>query len=143
MIESYLKGRFKRSIIAGEKQESVKELFETTDQPPPLLQKIFERESQFPTAIGRGVAIPRYIGKEVNNITLSLGLSKKGIEFDALDHKPVKIIWLLLCPEKAKNTYMKVLAHLIRLINIEEFRSQVMNITLHKDLVKLIKELDR
>ncbi len=143
MIENYINGRFKMRIKAKEKKETIIELFDTTDQPPPLLRRVFEREDQFPTAIGLGVAIPRYIGKEIERITLSLGLSEEGVEFDALDRKPVKIIWLLLCPEESREKYTELLARLIRLANIEEFRSNVMNISSYEDLTELIKELDQ
>lgn len=143
MIEDYIKGRFKKSIRAKEKKEAIKELFDTTDLPPPLLQKIFEREEQFPTAIGRGIAIPRYIGKETDRIILALGLSEDGIEFDALDRKPAKIICLLLSPEESRDLYTEILARLIRLASLEEFRSNVTNISSYDDLITLIKDLDQ
>jgi mannitol/fructose-specific phosphotransferase system IIA component (Ntr-type) len=143
MIENYLKGKFKNRIEAREKRQAVKELFETTDQPPPVLERVYTRDRQFPTGIGRGVAIPRYIGEEVKDITLVLGLSKSGIEFGALDHKPVKIVWMLLSPEHEKGKYTEILVRLIRLANTEEFRSQVLNLAAYKDLIELIKDLDR
>jgi len=143
MIENYLKGRFKNHIKTKEKRKAIKELFETTDQPPPVLDKVYARERLFPTGIGRGVAILRYIGEEVKEITLALGLSKTGIEFGALDHKPVKIIWLLLSPEHGKEKYTEMLVRLIRLANTEEFRSQVPNLTSYEDIIELIRDLDK
>ncbi|OYD17609.1 hypothetical protein CH333_00330 [candidate division WOR-3 bacterium JGI_Cruoil_03_44_89] len=143
MIENYLKGRFKNHLRSREKRQAVKELFETTDQPPPVLQRIYAREREFPTGIGCGVAIPRYLGKEVKEATLSLGLSRGGIEFGTLDRKPVKIIWLLIFPEHERKKYTEILVRLIRLANTEEFRSQVLNVASVEELVELIKDLDR
>ncbi len=142
MIENYLKGRFKNHIKAKEKRKAIKELFATIDQPPPVLEKIYARDRQFPTGIGRGIAIPRYIGKEVKEPMLALGLSRTGIEFGTLDHKPVKIIWLLLSPEHEKKKYTEILARLIRLANTEEFRPQVLNLDSYENLIELIKDID-
>lgn len=143
MIENYLKGRFKNHIKAKEKRQAIKELFETIDQPPPVLKKIYARDRQFPTGIGRGIAIPRYIGEEVKEPILALGLSRTGIDFGALDHKSVKIIWLLLSPEHENEKYTELLARLIRLANTEEFRSQVLNLDSYKNVVELIEDIDR
>lgn len=143
MIENYIKGRFKSSIEAKEKRQAIKELFETTDQPPPVLDRVYARERLFPTGIGRSVAIPRYVGEEVKEITLALGLSRAGMEFGALDHRPVKIIWLFLSPEHDKEKYTEILVRLIRLANTEEFKSQVPNLTSYEDLIELIRDLDK
>ncbi|MDO9575684.1 MAG: PTS sugar transporter subunit IIA [bacterium] len=143
MIENYLKGKFKSNIKAKEKRQAIKELFETTDQPPPVLNKVYARERLFPTGIGHGVAIPRYIGEEVKEITLVLGFSKADMEFGALDHKPVRIIWLLLSPEHGKEKYTEILVRLIRLANTEEFKSQVPNLTSYEDLIELVRDLDK
>ena len=143
MIENYIRGKFKREMQSRNKEDALKEVFETTDQPPDILVKIKKREEQFPTGLGRGIAIPRYIGKEVKEIVLALGICRDGLDFGALDYKPVKIIWMLLCPEGERGKYISILAHIIRLAMREEFRSGVLNLKSYEDIVELIKEIDR
>ncbi len=143
MIENYIRGKFKREMQSRNKEDALKEVFETTDQPPDILVKIKKREEQFPTGLGRGIAIPRYIVKEVKEIVLALGIYRDGLDFGALDYKPVKIIWMLLCPEGEREKYISILAHIIRLAMREEFRSGVLNLKSYEDIVELIKEIDR
>ncbi len=142
MIEHYIKGRFKRRLTSKSKEDAMKELFETTDQPPDILKAIKKREKQFPTGIGQGIGIPRYIGKEIREVILALGLCREGVNFDSLDYKPVKILWMLLAPESMRKEYIEILAHLIRLANSDEFRAGVLNFSSYDSLIELLKETD-
>ena len=65
---------------------------------------ILEREKLGSTGIGEGVAIPHGKMKGIDRILCAFGRSKKGVDFDAVDGKPVHIFFLLLAPEDSAGT---------------------------------------
>ena len=64
-----------------------------------LLSDIKERESLVTTGVGYGVAFPHAKTRSAKGIVIVFGRNNEGIEFDAMDHQPVK----LFC-EKPRNT---------------------------------------
>ncbi len=61
-----------------------------------ILERILDRESLSSTGMGYGFAFPHVRIKTENGPIMCLGISKGGIEFDALDNKPVHVILLII-----------------------------------------------
>jgi fructose-specific phosphotransferase system IIA component len=92
-----------------------------------LLRAILEREKTLSTGVGIGVAVPHAMIPEVNDFTIAIGRSHKGIEFDALDEKPVLIIVMIAASAKhSRGEYLKVLARLMQRLRNKDFRRKVM-----------------
>jgi mannitol/fructose-specific phosphotransferase system IIA component (Ntr-type) len=92
-----------------------------------LLRAIVEREKTLSTGVGIGVAVPHAMIPEVADFVIALGRSHKGIEFDALDEKPVRIIVMIAASEKhSRGEYLKILASLMQRLRNKEFRRKVM-----------------
>ncbi|MDR2966003.1 MAG: PTS sugar transporter subunit IIA [Treponema sp.] len=72
-----------------------------------LFTAVMEREAKMNTGIGNGVAIPRAYCKGIGNMSGAIGISKQGIDYGALDNKPVQIVFLLGMDQKtdANNLY--------------------------------------
>jgi len=66
-----------------------------------LLADIKEREDLVTTGVGYGVAFPHAKTRSAKGIVIAFGRSENGIEFDAMDHKPVKLFFLIAAPEDA------------------------------------------
>ena len=64
------------------------------------LSDIYAREELGSTGIGKGVALPHAKTKAVDELVVTLGISKNGIEYDSLDEENVKIFFMFLCPEE-------------------------------------------
>ena len=68
------------------------------------LDVLMEREDQQSTGIGDGIAIPHGRMTGLAGVAAALGVSEEGIEFDAIDGKPVHVVFLLLGDTKGNDT---------------------------------------
>ena len=91
-----------------------------------LLNALIEREKLGSTGIGENVAIPHAKTSETNRIITVFGRSKNGIEFDALDQKPVNFIYLVIAPENSTGQHLKALARISRLFKSPSLRQSVL-----------------
>lgn len=85
---------------------------------------VFEREAIQSTGIGAGVAVPHVRIPEVTAPTIALGIAPDGVDFLALDNRPVQVIVLFATPKDAEKTYLSMLAKvMVTLRNRETFAS--------------------
>jgi fructose-specific phosphotransferase system IIA component len=84
-------------------------------------KEIFEREEMVSTGIGQGVAIPHIKSKNVKEFFITLGVFRKGVEWESLDGKPVHIAFLIGGPEDHQK-YLQILAKLTLIIRNPERR---------------------
>lgn len=94
----------------------------TADQITTLL---IERERLATTGIGEGVAIPHAKIDNIDSICAAIGISRTGIQFDAVDGQPVHIFIALLAPQNSTGEHLKALARISRILKDPIFRSQL------------------
>ncbi|MGA3173839.1 MAG: PTS sugar transporter subunit IIA [Syntrophorhabdales bacterium] len=107
------------------------------------VQVILEREKLGSTGIGDGVAIPHGKMKGLTNILCALGRSKDGIDFDAVDDKPVHIVFLLLAPEDSAGLHIQMLSRISRVLRDPSFRKRLIEEGSDTDLYADIVEEDK
>ncbi|MDX2469844.1 MAG: PTS sugar transporter subunit IIA [SAR324 cluster bacterium] len=88
-----------------------------------ILNLIIEREGLITTGIGSGVAVPHCKSSEVNELTVVLARSSKGIDFEALDGEPCYLFFMLIAPENSTSTHLKALAKIARIAKDEKIRA--------------------
>lgn len=81
------------------------------------VQAVFEREQSLSTGLEYGLAIPHARTDAVNRLVCAVGLKKEGLDFDAVDGKPVRIVALVLAPDTAATPQLQLIAQLCRLLN--------------------------
>lgn len=86
------------------------------------LRVLMERENLGTTGIGDGVAIPHGKMDSLKEIVIVTGRSTSGVDFEALDHKPCRIFFLVLAPEHVAGMHLRILAQISRLLSDESFR---------------------
>ena len=86
-----------------------------------LFTAIMEREKKMSTGIGNGIAISHAGCKSIANMGGAIGVSRQGIDFGALDQKPVHIIFLFATNEKADENHLRILNLIFKLAMSEEF----------------------
>lgn len=92
-----------------------------------IFERLHSRERLGSTGIGEGIAIPHCRLPECKEpIGLLLKLDE-AIEFDAMDHRPVDLVFALVVPEEANNQHLQVLAMLARNFNEPAFRDALRN----------------
>lgn len=107
-----------------------------------LLADIREREELVTTGVGYGVAFPHAKTKSVKGIVIAFGRSDKGIDFDAMDHKPVNLFFLIAAPEDAIGAHLNVMARLSFLMKAVENRQKLMEATSPGDVLALVDKID-
>lgn len=85
------------------------------------LRAIKEREEQGSTGIGRAFAVPHGKSSSVTGLTVALGTSAEGVEFDSDDGKPVRLVCLILAPVGDPGLHIQALAEVMRLIRMPGF----------------------
>ena len=81
-----------------------------------------KRESSMSTGIGFGIGIPHASTDLINEVVGSLGRSKNGVNFDALDNQPVNLVMLFLVPQGQFQKHLHTLANIAKLLHKAEFR---------------------
>ncbi|TES92972.1 MAG: PTS sugar transporter subunit IIA [Candidatus Cloacimonadota bacterium] len=107
-----------------------------------IFNAIMKREFLESTGIGNGIAIPHARLNAIKDFYIVLGLSKDGIDFDAIDKKPVYIVFLVLSREEDKVLYIRILARLARLLHNREFRIQLLEQKNPDDVLNFIKKYE-
>jgi len=87
-----------------------------------VLADLRTREESMSTGIGFGVAIPHTSSSHVNQVVAAFGRSVEGIEFDALDGKPVHFVVLFVVPANEFQTHLKTLAAIAKFLNDKKVR---------------------
>src|SRR5438094_4263364 len=83
------------------------------------------RESSMSTGIGFGIGIPHASTELISEVVGSLGRSKQGINFDALDNQPVNLAMLFLVPQGQFQKHLHTLANIAKLLHKTEFRQSL------------------
>lgn len=110
------------NLQTSEKQEVLKELVDVLagikdiGDKKVILKALLERESLGSTGIGQGIAIPHGKTDKVEELVSVLAISKKGVNFEALDGEPVYIFFLLVAPKDAAGPHLKALAQISRML---------------------------
>jgi len=89
------------------------------------LKAVIDREKMMSTGLEHGIAIPHAKTNAVSEIVIAMGVSKEGVDFEAVDEKPSHIFFLLLAPENAAAANVKLLAQIARVTSNAEFRSNI------------------
>ncbi len=103
-----------------------------------ILKAVLDREAVMSTGVGEEVAIPHGKTNAVKNIVAALGITKQPIDFQSLDEKPVRLVWLLVGPEDQTGPHLKALSRISRLMHNKEFRERLLQSTAPKQLLEVI-----
>jgi PTS system nitrogen regulatory IIA component len=82
-----------------------------------IIQVLLERERLGSTGIKDGLAIPHGKLGGLGSLTACVGLSKKGVDFGAMDGEPSRVFIVLLSPEQNSGDHLKALARISRLFS--------------------------
>ena len=105
-----------------------------------IFSAVLEREKIMTTGVGNGIAIPHCKHPDSPEFAVCLGVQSAGIQFDAIDKKPVKIVFLLVGPENNPGLHIKLLSRISRLMSNEELRSQILSCENNTDAFSVIQE---
>jgi len=105
-----------------------------------VFDTVIEREKLMSTGLGDGVAFPHARTDEVDTISAAIGISRVGIDFGAIDKKPVYIIVVILSPLKASSPHLQFLAEMSKVLSKPEAREKLINAKDAKELYRILEE---
>jgi len=126
MIEEMVDLATKNKDIAAEDAEAIK-------------NALIEREKSMSTGIGNGVAIPHCSTTKVSEIITVMALTPKGINFEAIDNEPVKIVILLVVPKDKLTQHIKTLANIAKMMSDVELREKLLSLKTADSILKTLK----
>ena len=88
----------------------------------PIAAVVRKRETSMSTGIGFGIGIPHASTDLIYEVVGALGRSKKGVQFEALDNQPVKLVMLFLVPQGQFQKHLHTLASIAKSLHKKEFR---------------------
>ncbi len=149
-ISDYLKKEMiELDLKAENKEETIKELgavickSKLINNCEGYIKDVFEREELCSTGIGREIALPHARTDNVKGFVIAFGRSVNGVEFQALDQKPVKLVFLMGTPQSEEmKKYLHILAHLNRLLQKEDFRNKLRNAETAPEIIKVFKAVE-
>ena len=86
-----------------------------------VFNALMAREQLGSTGLGNGIAIPHCRVAPCKQIIGALITLEKPIDFDAVDGKPVDLLFALVVPEEKTDEHVKTLGGLATLFNDEDF----------------------
>jgi fructose-specific phosphotransferase system IIA component len=138
----------KLQITSKDKEAVIRELVEMMRGRPEVkdlekfLNDVYEREKLGSTAVGDGIALPHARSEGISQLIIVFGRAPEGIDFDALDDKPVQLIFLIGTPKDDIGNYLKTLAHLSRLLKKEHFRDKLLKASTPEEIIDIFKEVE-
>lgn len=131
-------------LSSEKKEDAIKELISPvikkgfTNSEKPLNKAILNREAHGSTAIGNGIALPHAETPSIKEKIIVFGRSKRGVNFDAIDNKPVNLFFMIISPSREVCPHLKTLARISRLLRNKTFRDDLINAKSSEDIIKLI-----
>jgi PTS system nitrogen regulatory IIA component len=95
--------------------------------PQRLQGPLLAREKLGSTGVGEGVAVPHCKAPGISAIAASFGRARAGVDFRAIDGKPVHLFVALFAPERGGAEHLQALARMSRLLKRPELRRALMD----------------
>lgn len=145
-VRDYIQKEFVNlNLISERKEDAIRELAQLVENVQEIadfehfLEDVFERERLETTGIGDEIAIPHARTDVVSRLIIAVGRSTHGVEFESLDGRKVKLIFLMGTPKGSVSHYLKILAQLTRLLKREPFREKLLEAQDGEMVVKLFR----
>lgn len=108
-----------------------------------IFDSLIARERLGTTAIGHGIAIPHGRIKESFETIGAFVQLKEGIDCDALDNQPVRLLFAVLVPEKTNEEHLELLARLAQMFTNADLREKLFAAQDNKTLYDLLVQWDQ
>ena len=137
-------------LKAEKREDVVKELIESlitagsidSDLREEFTKAVLSRERKGSTGFGHGVAVPHVKSSKVDTILVTIGISEKGIDFNALDKQPVYSLFLLLSPEDRPEEHLDAMEAIFANLSQEQFRKFLKQASTVEEILTLLDEAD-
>jgi PTS system nitrogen regulatory IIA component len=145
-ISKYLDARLVAFMDVDTRDEALDALVDRVhragliDDKDTFYEAIIDREKIVSTGIGMGVAIPHAKLPAYDHFFVAIGILQKGIEWNALDHTPVRIIFMIGGPDDKQTEYLQILSSLTVMLKDEQRRKKMLTLNSGEAILALFEE---
>jgi len=129
----FIPERVKLGMAAAEREQAFEELVDllvesyNLDCRGEILEAIRIRESKISTGIKKGIAIPHGKANSVKGVLGVIGVSRKGVNYDALDGEPVHLFFLLVSSPEDAARHLEALKRIAHLLESQSFYDEMLS----------------
>lgn len=106
-----------------------------------LFKMLKRRENLGSTGIGRGIAIPHCRSLVVSKLRVAFGRKAAGVDFKAIDDKPVHFFFLIVAPPlEVSNQYLPVLGKIAQFSKEADVPDRMLGVKSPAEFMKLLEE---
>jgi PTS system nitrogen regulatory IIA component len=106
-----------------------------------LFKMLKRRENLGSTGIGRGIAIPHCRSLVVSKLRVAFGRKAAGVDFKAIDDKPVQFFFLIVAPPlEVSNQYLPVLGKIAQFSKESDVPERLLKISQPAEFMALLEE---
>ena len=106
-----------------------------------LFKMLKRRENLGSTGIGRGIAIPHCRSLVVSKLRVAFGRKSDGLDFRAIDEKPVNFFFLIVAPPlEVSNQYLPVLGKIAQFSKEPDVPERLFKLTDPSQFMALLEE---
>jgi PTS system nitrogen regulatory IIA component len=106
-----------------------------------LFKMLKRRENLGSTGIGRGIAIPHCRSLVVSKLRVAFGRKAAGVDFKAIDDKPVHFFFLIVAPPlEVSNQYLPVLGKIAQFSKEADVPERMLGVKTPAEFMKLLEE---
>ncbi len=146
-ITDYLKTQHVSASVKGKnKSDLIEEMLKLISTSENILdfekvrRAVFEREQIMSTGVGNAFAIPHGKSDAVSDIVAGFGITERPVDYDALDEKPVRLVFILIGKENMVGSHIKLLSRVSRLMNSESFRDKLVTLNTPEEIIDAFRE---
>ncbi len=100
---------------------------------------IHDREALLSTGIGLGVAVPHVKIRAVKDFVIAVARVADGLEFDAIDRQPVRLVFMIGASEDQAASFVQVLARVVRLVKDDDRRERLIQSKIPDDFLNIVR----
>jgi len=148
-LTDYITPEHVRVRLEGENKEEVIEelvslLVETSDvsDADVIFEAVMKREREGSTGLEKGVAIPHAKSDAVKKLSIVIGISREGVDFEAQDGKPSHLFFLMVAPTAESGPHVQAIAKIVKMIKLDKFRKKLIEAKKPDDVVDAISRVE-
>jgi nitrogen PTS system EIIA component len=108
--------------------------------PEPIIDALQKREALGSTGLESGIAVPHCKTSAVKSLTIAIGISPKGIDFDALDGEASSLFFCILAPPDQSGPHIEALSEIARLARSQSFCRVLKSSNTPDEVIELFRD---
>ena len=138
----------KADLVSDDKESAIAEVLELLVTSADVTDRdgtytaLLDREDLGTTGIGEGVGVPHAKHDSITHLSMALAVCAHGVEFDAIDGKPVYVIFLILAEPDNPGPHVQALAEVARLCQAPGFCRRLREAASAEEILDIIVEFE-